>query len=117
MVLIARALTAKPEMLVLDEPESNLDFKNQLIVLQTINRMSRESEIAAVVNTHYPAHALGISDKSLILSRGCDSFYGMTGDIVNEDNMRAAFDVRVLIRDVFYEERIHKSVIPVAVIS
>jgi iron complex transport system ATP-binding protein len=117
MVLIARALTAKPEMLVLDEPESNLDFKNQLIVLQTINRMARESGIAAVVNTHYPAHALQISDKSLILSLDGGSFYGMTDDIVNETNMRTAFDVRVLIRDVLYEERVHKSVIPVSVVS
>lgn len=36
MVLIARALTAQPRLLILDEPESNLDFKNQLIVLETI---------------------------------------------------------------------------------
>ena len=54
MVLIARALSAEPEMLVLDEPESNLDFKNQLIVLETIERLARERGIAAVINTHYP---------------------------------------------------------------
>lgn len=42
MVLIARALTVSPQMLVLDEPESNLDFKNQLIILDTIRKLSRE---------------------------------------------------------------------------
>ncbi|MDR1133352.1 MAG: ABC transporter ATP-binding protein [Synergistaceae bacterium] len=115
MVLIARAMTARPLLLILDEPESNLDFKNQLIVLQTIRRMSAESGIAAIVNTHYPAHALQISDKSLILTKEGVNFYGPSKDIVSEDNMRSAFDVRVLIRDVLFEGRTHKSVIPVSV--
>jgi iron complex transport system ATP-binding protein len=57
MVLIARALAVQPSMLVLDEPESNLDFKNQLIILETIERLSRERNISSVFNTHYPAHA------------------------------------------------------------
>ncbi|MDR1137574.1 MAG: ABC transporter ATP-binding protein, partial [Synergistaceae bacterium] len=56
MVLIARALAAHPSMLVLDEPESNLDFKNQLIILETIERLARERNISCVFNTHYPAH-------------------------------------------------------------
>lgn len=33
MVLIARAIACDPEILILDEPESNLDFKNQITVL------------------------------------------------------------------------------------
>ena len=64
MVLIARALCSNPEMLVLDEPESNLDFKNQLIVLETIQKLAKERGIAAIVNTHYPAHALKIADNN-----------------------------------------------------
>ena len=36
MVLIARALASEPQVLILDEPESNLDFKNQLVVLDAI---------------------------------------------------------------------------------
>jgi iron complex transport system ATP-binding protein len=117
MTLIARAMAARPQLLILDEPESNLDFKNQLIVLQTIRRMSDEAGIAAIVNTHYPAHALQISDKSLILTKEGVNFYGPSKDIVNEDNMCTAFDVKVLIRDVFFEEQTHRSVIPVSVVA
>ena len=43
MVLIARALAARPQLLVLDEPESNLDFKNQLIILDTIRSLAEHS--------------------------------------------------------------------------
>ena len=47
MVLLARALAVQPEMLVFDEPESNLDFKNQLIILDTIYQLAKEKHICA----------------------------------------------------------------------
>lgn len=87
MVLITRALSANPKMLVLDEPESNLDFTNQLIVLETIQRLSKEEGIGAIVNTHYPAHALKIADKALVLDYSGNSHYGDVESIVSEENM------------------------------
>mgnify|MGYP002596369391 CR=1 FL=1 len=54
MVLIARALASQPGVLVLDEPESNLDFKNQLLVLDTIEDLAR-SGLTCIFNTHFRA--------------------------------------------------------------
>ncbi len=115
MVLIARALCSNPEMLVLDEPESNLDFKNQLIVLETIQKLAKQRGIAAIVNTHYPAHALKIADKALLLSYGGSCQFGGVTDIVNEKNMQKAFSVEVKIVDFQYNNQNHKGVIPIAI--
>lgn len=116
MVLIARALCSEPEMLVLDEPESNLDFKNQLIVLETIQRLSKERNIAAIVNTHFPAHALKIADKALLLSYDRTCKFGAVEEIVTEDNMREAFHVDVKIVDFPCPNGgSHKGVIPVKI--
>ncbi len=117
MVLIARALAARPELLVLDEPESNLDFKNQLIILETIARLSKEKGIAAIVNTHYPAHALKIAHQALILSRDGHTVCGAAAEVISEANMRRAFQVEVKIADYRYESGCYKSVIPISVVS
>lgn len=112
MVLIARALTISPEMLVLDEPESNLDFKNQLIILETIRNLSQKRKISAIVNTHYPEHALKISDKALILNKDGSNIFGDAEKIINEDNMKKSFSVQVFIDTFRYMEIDYKSVVP-----
>jgi iron complex transport system ATP-binding protein len=113
MVLIARALTISPSMLVLDEPESNLDFKNQLIILETIQKLSHMRGISAVVNTHYPEHALKISDKALILNRDGSNMFGDASQIINEENMRKSFSVQVYIDRFDFRGNKYKSVVPI----
>ncbi len=117
MVLLARALSTEPEMLVLDEPESNLDFKNQLIVLETIERLSKEKNLAAIVNTHYPAHALKIGDYALLLNYNRSCKFGPVTEIVSERNMGDAFQVNVKILDFQYKNQECKSVIPLSVLA
>ena len=116
MVLIARALASEPQVLILDEPESNLDFKNQLIVLDTITNLAQNG-MACVFNTHYPAHALQRSHKSLILSRGGDYVFGNTPSVVTEENIRKAFGVDAIIGQVETPENILQNVIPLTISS
>lgn len=116
MVLIARALTANPKMLVLDEPESNLDFKNQLVILGVIEKLAKEKNISAIVNTHFPAHAMKIGTKALILNKNDKPLFGYTNEIINEENMRKTFSVQVQIHDFDYENRHYRSVEPLYVV-
>lgn len=114
MVLIARAMAAEPELLVLDEPESNLDFKNQLIVLDTMTALAAEG-VACVFNTHYPAHALQRAGRSLMLSKEGWSIFGDTTSVVTEDNIRRAFGVEALIGEVETPHNIMKNVVAVGI--
>ena len=115
MVLIARALAAEPKLLILDEPESNLDFRNQLIVLDTIKSLRDEEGISSIVNTHYPDHAISISDKSIILNRDCSSIFGTVDSIITENNLGKAFDVDVKIKDFNISGRKYTSVFPISI--
>ncbi|WHH58729.1 ABC transporter ATP-binding protein [Petroclostridium sp. X23] len=116
MVLIARALTTEPSMLVLDEPESNLDFKNQLIILETIKELAKTKGISSIFNTHYPAHALKISNKSLILNKNGYSIFGNTQDVVNSQNMCDSFSVNVHISKLQVNNEKHHLVIPLNIV-
>lgn len=100
MVFIARALTAQPEMLIMDEPESHLDIKNQYRVIELVEELKKEKGISSIINTHYPEHALRISDKVLML--GHDDYIFGGKEIITPENMRKYFDVNADVR--FIEE-------------
>ena len=114
MVLIARALASEPQVLILDEPESNLDFKNQLIVLDAMTKLA-ENGMTCIFNTHYPAHALQRAHKSLILSRGGEYVFGPTPSVVTRENIRRAFGVEAVIGEVETPGNILQNVIPLQI--
>lgn len=116
MVLIARALASEPKVLILDEPESNLDFKNQLVVLNAMTKLA-ESGMTCVFNTHYPAHALQRTNKSLILSKGGAYVFGDTAVVVNEENIQKAFGVQAVIGEIETKENVLKDVVPLSITS
>lgn len=114
MILIARALVSEPKVLVLDEPESNLDFKNQLVVLDAMSNLAARG-MTCVFNTHYPAHALQRAQKSLILSKGGDYVFGDTPSVVTEENIRKAFGVDAIIGEIEVSGTVVKNVVPVSI--
>ena len=115
MVLIARALVSEPDILILDEPESNLDIKNQLVILNIIQKLSEEKNIACIINTHYPAHALKISDKTIMFSNNTHHIYGNTKDIVNESNIRKFFEVDSRILELVENKKRLRTIFPIRI--
>lgn len=67
LVLIARAIASEAGILLLDEPASALDFRNQAIVLAMLRRLATERQLAIVMTTHEPTHALEIADRAVLL--------------------------------------------------
>ena len=114
MVLIARALASKPKILILDEPESNLDFRNQMLILDTMSGLSA-SGMTCIFNTHYPAHALRYANKAFLLSKNGDYLFGDSHSVITEDNIQSAFGVRTVIGEVETPVNIIKDIIPVDV--
>jgi iron complex transport system ATP-binding protein len=94
MVLIARALTQQPELLILDEPTSNLDFGNQIRVLQQINQLARKG-LGVMMTSHFPDHAFLCSGKVGIMQKGGELIIGVPDEIITEAYMRDTYGVAV----------------------
>lgn len=116
MVLIARALAAQPQMLVLDEPESNLDFKNQLIILDTMSELTQQG-ISCIFNTHYPTHALQRADHALLLDKRGQHIFGSSMQVITEENLAQAFGVETVIGSIETKHKVYHDVLPLQVIS
>lgn len=112
LVLLARALVNDPQVLILDEPESNLDFRNQLLMLETIADLARQG-VLCLFNTHYPAHALRWADHALLLEQtGCYQ-YGPAAEVITQEKIESAFGVQTLLGEWETPEAVFRDIFPV----
>ena len=116
MVLIARALAKEPKVLILDEPESNLDMKNQLKVLDILDRLAHRQNLAIIINTHFPGNALRCSDKTLMLKSG-SYIFGDTAEIINQENISEYFDISAKVVQIQEESKAYHGIIPMNILG
>ena len=93
-VVIARALAQEPEVLLLDEPTSNLDLKNQMEVLKTIRTAAKEKNIAVIAVMHDLNLALRFSDKFVLL-QDTKVFVAGGPEVMTAENITQAYGVPV----------------------
>ncbi|WP_084614627.1 ABC transporter ATP-binding protein [Nakamurella lactea] len=69
-VALARALVLEPEVLLMDEPLSNLDAKLRVQVRETIREIQQRLGITTVFVTHDQEEALSIADRIAVMNNG-----------------------------------------------
>ncbi|GAU78891.1 ABC transporter ATP-binding protein [Fusibacter sp. 3D3] len=97
MVLIARALAQQAKILLMDEPTSNLDFGNQLRVMEKI-KMLAEKGYTIIQSSHNPQHAMMFSDEIMALYAGEITAKGLPGEVVTKGLLETLYqtDVEIL---------------------
>lgn len=94
-VLIARAMAQEPEVLLLDEPTSNLDLRYQYEVMELLRAVSRQRGIAVVAVIHDLNLALDYVDRAVLLHGGHVIAQGPPGEIITPQSVGTAFQVEV----------------------
>ncbi len=69
-VALARAMVINPDLMLFDEPLSNLDAKLRVSMRTEIRRIQQEAGITAIYVTHDQSEAMAISDKVIIMNKG-----------------------------------------------
>lgn len=83
-VALARALVQEPDILLLDEPLSNLDAKLRVKVREDIRDLQRRLGITTVIVTHDQDEALSISDRIAVMKEGKIEQFSTPEDIYNK---------------------------------
>ncbi len=83
-VAIARALAKEPEILLLDEPLSNLDARLRLEMREEIRRIQLETGITTVFVTHDQEEAMSISDHIVLMKKGEIQQHGLPQELYDE---------------------------------
>lgn len=95
-VAIARALVQEPRVLLLDEPTSNLDLKNQVEILTTIREIVRDHNIAAIMTMHDLNQALRFADTFIFIRNGKVHVHG-SHEIVTPHVIEEVYGLPVMI--------------------
>lgn len=92
-VLLARALTQKPEVLLLDEPASHLDLKHQQSLFRLLKEINKKDGVTIICVAHDLNTASTYCSRLLLLKDGELLFQGGTRDVMNEENIEKVFDI------------------------
>ncbi len=86
-VIIARALAQEPDILLLDEPTSNLDLKNQIDVMSLIRNVVQDHDVSVIITMHDLNLAMRYADALLMIKDNtvysCISTNQVTPEIIH----------------------------------
>ncbi len=92
-VLIARALTQEPRLLLLDEPTANLDIQHQIGIMELVQGLIREDGLGAVAAVHDLELAARFCDRLVLMDQGAVLAEGTPESVLSPEILRKAYAV------------------------
>lgn len=99
LVLLARAIAQDARILIMDEPTANLDYGNQLRVMERIRGLAKAG-YTVIMSTHDPAQALLFADLAFVLQDGHLLASGPPEEVLTEEMMKNLYGVDVQMMDI-----------------
>jgi ABC-type cobalamin/Fe3+-siderophores transport system ATPase subunit/nucleoside-triphosphatase THEP1 len=113
LVLVARGLAQRCDVLLMDEPDAHLDPRNQFRVLEVVSDLARRRGLAVVVASHAPNSALMFADRVLLLRQGRTLAQGAVADTLTEELLGAAYGMPTeVVTKVVAGRRVPRAILP-----
>lgn len=97
-VIIARALTQEPKVLLLDEPTTHLDIKNQLEIMDLLRELCKEKELVVLAVFHDFNLAARYCDSAILLNSGKIVSAGNLDTVLTSENIKEVFGVNAIVK-------------------
>lgn len=93
-VLIARALTQVPRLLLLDEPTANLDIQHQIAIFDLLRKLVREDHLGVVAAVHDLEMAARFCDRIVLMHAGKVLAEGTPEQVLTPVHLEQAYSVQ-----------------------
>ena len=91
---IARALVQEPEILLLDEPTSSLDLKNQIEVMEIIVRETKNRNLTTIITLHDVNLALRFAESFLLMKKRKILAFGNL-EVMSQKHLSELYDIKI----------------------
>ncbi len=99
-IVIAKALAQEPRILLLDEPTSNLDIRNQIEIMELIKGAVLQKNITSLMSIHDINLAARYCDEIMLLKKGRIFAKGTPEKVLTRENIKEVFGVESIINSV-----------------
>ncbi len=93
-IMLARAISQEPEMIVLDEPTSYLDIRHKIELLDILRRMSVEKQVAVLLSLHEIDLAAKVSDYVICVKGDRIEAAGTPEEVFSDERVRELYEIK-----------------------
>ena len=110
LVKISQALAQESQIIVMDEPTNNLDFGNQIVMLEHLRECAKMGK-TIIMATHFPDQALSYGTKALLVNNG--EVVVKPKENIRDSDLKDIYNVNIKIFELDYKGNRVKMCLPI----